>query len=456
MAVVQISRIQHRRGLQQDLPQLASAELGWSVDTQRLYIGNGTTNEGAPIEGVTEILTENSISRNELISYYGTYTFVGNVAGLVAQTGSSTLNPTYRSIQQKLDDFVNVKDFGATGNGVTDDTASINRALQQIYIASKNETDPRTRRTIYFPGGNYKISDTILIPAYAKLVGDGPSSSIINLSVANKSVANIVDSKFQSGSSIGTNSAILPNEINVIGLNFLTSNATPQLPLVNIDSASNIKFQNTSFTGNVNPGYYANLVTILNSVAVSQKINFVECNFQGGGNGLVIQSPTVSTVKVINSNFDNISNAAVNLGGSLHFASINNYYGSVGSTIAKDGNNFNLSLGDNISTSSNVNGLILGNAQISLSSSIVLSTLPTLISLLPNAAAKTNYEIANTSAKRYGSITCVTNGSATEFNDQYIETATSVNANLFANVDTLIASVSSGTALLQLNFERFV
>jgi hypothetical protein len=61
MAVVQISKIQHRRGLQQDLPQLSSAELGWSVDTQQLYIGNGTLEEGAPALGLTEILTEHSI-----------------------------------------------------------------------------------------------------------------------------------------------------------------------------------------------------------------------------------------------------------------------------------------------------------------------------------------------------------------------------------------------------------
>lgn len=61
MAIVQISQIQNRRGLQQDLPQLASAELGWSIDSRRLYIGNGTLSEGAPIEGITEVLTEFSI-----------------------------------------------------------------------------------------------------------------------------------------------------------------------------------------------------------------------------------------------------------------------------------------------------------------------------------------------------------------------------------------------------------
>ena len=48
MAIVQISRIQHRRGLKEELPQLAAGELGWAVDSQELYIGNGTTQEGAP------------------------------------------------------------------------------------------------------------------------------------------------------------------------------------------------------------------------------------------------------------------------------------------------------------------------------------------------------------------------------------------------------------------------
>jgi hypothetical protein len=35
--------------------------MGWSIDTQQLYIGNGTIAEGAPATGVTEILTEYSI-----------------------------------------------------------------------------------------------------------------------------------------------------------------------------------------------------------------------------------------------------------------------------------------------------------------------------------------------------------------------------------------------------------
>jgi hypothetical protein len=61
MAIVQISQIKHRRGVSENLPQLASAELGWAVDSQELYIGNGTLSEGAPEVGNTRILTENDL-----------------------------------------------------------------------------------------------------------------------------------------------------------------------------------------------------------------------------------------------------------------------------------------------------------------------------------------------------------------------------------------------------------
>jgi hypothetical protein len=61
MAIVQISQIKHRRGTEENLPQLASAELGWSVDSQKLYIGNGSIEEGAPQIGNTRILTTNDL-----------------------------------------------------------------------------------------------------------------------------------------------------------------------------------------------------------------------------------------------------------------------------------------------------------------------------------------------------------------------------------------------------------
>jgi len=59
MAVIQISKIQVRRGLQEELPQLAAGELGYSTDQRRVWIGNGVLGEPdyAPEIGNTEILT---------------------------------------------------------------------------------------------------------------------------------------------------------------------------------------------------------------------------------------------------------------------------------------------------------------------------------------------------------------------------------------------------------------
>ena len=60
MAITQISKITVRKGRKENLPQLAAGELGWAVDTQQLYIGNGTLSDGSPAEGNTEVLTEHS------------------------------------------------------------------------------------------------------------------------------------------------------------------------------------------------------------------------------------------------------------------------------------------------------------------------------------------------------------------------------------------------------------
>ena len=94
MAVVQISRIQQRRGLAADLQQntLASAELGWSVDTRELWIGNGTTEEGAPTLGKTQILTEYSILNFESSYTANILALQSNVAALsnIVALGTTT------------------------------------------------------------------------------------------------------------------------------------------------------------------------------------------------------------------------------------------------------------------------------------------------------------------------------------------------------------------------------
>ena len=178
MAIVQISRITQRKGLAIDLPSpLAGAELGWATDTRRLYIGNGSLADGAPVVGNTEILTEFS----DVLAAATAYTYQGESAGYVVQTGTSASTPVSQSLQSRLDSYAVITDFGATGDGVTDVTANINNALYQLYC---REVNSQIRRGLYFPAGTYIISNTLNIPPYCYLYGDGPESSIISFYVS--------------------------------------------------------------------------------------------------------------------------------------------------------------------------------------------------------------------------------------------------------------------------------
>jgi len=178
VAVVQISKIQHRRGKETitGLPQLASAELGWAIDTQKLYIGNGSVDEGAPAVGNTEILTE----KTNIFDLLDQYEFKGNTDATV-QTGEFSNDPTLRTIQQRLDDIVSIKSFGVVGDGVTDDTEALQRAIDQIFLNSGDKFNANSRRALKFEAGEYKVTGTIYIPPYANILGDGADKTIIKM-----------------------------------------------------------------------------------------------------------------------------------------------------------------------------------------------------------------------------------------------------------------------------------
>jgi hypothetical protein len=240
MPITQIARIQHRRGVSDDLPTLASAELGWVLDQKRLYIGNGTIEEGAPNLGNTEILTEFS----DVLGLASTYTFTGEAAGFTATTGSTGSNPVLRSLQSKLDDSINVRDFGAIGDGLTDDTAAVNRALYQVYARYNNTT---VRRTLYFPAGVYLVSDVVKIPSYARIQGDGIDATIIKQTSSSVDcVVKLADSKQQVDGNIGNNGATRPQYISVQDITFW--NITDK-PVLLITSAQNSVFTRVKLQG---------------------------------------------------------------------------------------------------------------------------------------------------------------------------------------------------------------
>jgi len=289
MAIVQVSRITNRKGLAENLPQLAGAELGWAIDDRRLYIGNGTLQDGAPVIGNTEILTEFS----DILLVGGAYTYKGEAAGYTVQTGATSGSPVSLNLQQWLDQFASVLDFGAVGDGVTDDTEAINRALYQLYC---RESNPQIRRSLFFPAGEYLVNESIVIPPYAMLYGEGINSSVIVMdtssptSALSEYVARFGDSLQQTGVNIGNNGATPPRDIMISNMGFKS------LDLVDVflvEDAEQCTFVDVSFQGSLTT---TDLVDTVDNIAgvrfastlslVCNSITFRRCLFSGTTWGL--------------------------------------------------------------------------------------------------------------------------------------------------------------------------
>jgi len=303
MAIIQISRIQHRRGLQQDLPNLASAELGWSLDSQKLYIGNGTLSEGAPVEGVTEILTQNS----DLFALVESFQFKALPAGFVANTSGDN-EGFKRTLQEKLDDVVNVRDFGAKGDGQTDDTAAITRALNNAYAYSSTIGGIDMHRTVYFPAGFYLVSDSIKVPPFVRIQGDGKRSTVIRSILTEVSTIFVLaDSNNAVGSTLGSQPGTIETQareytISDIGLHNKTDVDNRCLT---IDGGTDVHLIRVAFMGNEDltvpstdqgSGKAAVFVSGASSLIPSQRIYFSGCEFRDHNVGVEILGSTKDVI----------------------------------------------------------------------------------------------------------------------------------------------------------------
>jgi hypothetical protein len=179
---------------------------------------------------------------------------------------------TVRPLQNKLDDFVSVKDFGAKGDGATDDTESINRALYEIYCRSSNLA---ARKTLYFPAGNYIITSDIKVPSHAILVGEGAYNTVITQTRSPYIAPYITwvmytaDNMQQTQSLIGLNGASLPTDITIENMSL---NSTGDGIIV--DSASRVTLTNLRFKGPKNN------VSVLNDSILGVPTSAIRINGQ--------------------------------------------------------------------------------------------------------------------------------------------------------------------------------
>jgi hypothetical protein len=117
-------------------------------------------------QGYTVTAGAFTVGATYLITSVGTTNFVGigaaaNVTGILfTATGVGSGNGTAeysRTVQTKLQESVSVKDFGAVGNGVTDDTVAVQAAFTACAASGQG---------LYFPAGTYNAASALTMGSH--------------------------------------------------------------------------------------------------------------------------------------------------------------------------------------------------------------------------------------------------------------------------------------------------
>lgn len=112
--------------------------------------------------------------------------FIGFERSVSGSTVSSsnvsyTVNSTTRNIADKLGETVSVKDFGAVGDGVTDDTAAIQAAIDAVNAAYLGGSYGGGGGVVYIPSGRYLYTG-LTIKSGVSIIGDGIARTVLFLS----------------------------------------------------------------------------------------------------------------------------------------------------------------------------------------------------------------------------------------------------------------------------------
>lgn len=246
------------------------------VGVQEVTIKVGSTIAiGAPGTGT---VTNDSVANNAAISS-SKLAFLANGAGAVSRT-----------VQSKLSDWISVKDYGAKGDGVTDDTVGIKAAVAYAGAIGGG--------TVYFPAGTYLVSAPIPL-------------TLPNVTLMGSSAYNAI--------------VTVPN--NATGFVGYNPNA------VFILNANNCSITNLGMDGNIANNTAQSFGAISTTVSVSG-ISVIGCYIRNFiYNGIVTQpaSGSVSNFKIQNNRLENIGWVAIGAWCTTNGTIIGNTVSSCGS-----------------------------------------------------------------------------------------------------------------------------
>ncbi|KAJ5082967.1 CAZyme family GH55 [Penicillium argentinense] len=119
----------------------------------------------------------------------------------IAHQGVAAFNPNPSGYTV----FRNVMDYGAKGDGVTDDTAAINAAISDggRYGPSSRESSTTTPAIVYFPAGTYLISSPIIDYYFTQLIGNPNAIPVIKATAAFTGLGLIDGDQYQSDGNQG-------------------------------------------------------------------------------------------------------------------------------------------------------------------------------------------------------------------------------------------------------------
>lgn len=293
MAVVQISRIQLRRGKKNEgtgLPQLASGELAWCVDTQELFIGNGAVAEGAPAVGNTKLLTE----KDSLLDL-GVYSYKAEVGAI--QTGVDVNYPVTRTLQERLDERVTSAAYGIESSA-TNQHEKIQRLIDNLFLDMNYEVE-KSRIILEFLPGTYTFNQTIYLPSYVSIVGAGTQKTIFNYTGTGTAFEFVNDTSTKIARSTINSTTYLNQPKNVWLKGFTLNTLEPAVTAIKLNAVRDSVFENIEVTGSFGDssvGFSSNGLALyaLSSLVTCQRNVFDNVYITGFSNALLAKQDIVN------------------------------------------------------------------------------------------------------------------------------------------------------------------